>query len=522
MFAAAKEQAKEEWANNLVSKFDNSRNPKEMWNSFRILTNRSSDNSILPLISEDKVIFDRDSKCSTLQKAFFDEKQFETDDCDKDFQDRINSEINKLDIDPKVDDDTAYNSLFTLEEVKAAISKLKKRKAPGPDSFPPEIFIYAGDYMREAILLLFSLSWSEGLLPDIWKSADIKFLRKPNKTDYYSTTAYRPISLTHCLAKLMETLVLTRLQSHIEGMKLMDPEQEGFRKNHSTTNAVLRLTESIADGFNNGLATTAIFVDLKGAFDRVWRNGLIHKLHEMGINGRMLRWIRNFLSSRTARCHIQDTAGPSFSTSVGLPQGSVLSPVLFNTYIQDMYKNAGAHVKFADDGTTWEQDKDPLMAVQVVCRKAANWVSWCRKWKMSVNFTKTEGTVFSLEQDLPIFSFKIGEATIGYNPTPKILGITLDEKLTFMQHLQITEKKASRALKIIREVKGIDNVSTSKLLRLYSTLVRTIMEYRSTIWQCSKSTSLLDRVQRKASALCLGLQARPASKPWKWQPESFP
>ena len=162
-------------------------------------------------------------------------------------------------------------------------------------------------------------------------------------------------------------------------------------------------------------------------------------------------------------------------------------------------------MKFADDGTTWEPDKDPLMAVQVVCRKAANWVSWCRKWKMSVNFTKTEGTVFSLEQDLPIFSFKIGEATIGYNPTPKILGITLDEKLTFMQHLQITEKKASRALKIIREVKGIDNVSTSKLLRLYSTLVRTIMEYGSTIWQCSKSTSLLDRVQRKALALCLGL-----------------
>ena len=162
---------------------------------------------------------------STLQKAFFDETQFQTDDCDKAFQERINSEISKLDIDPKADNDAAYNSLFTLEEVEATISKLKKGKAPGP-----EIFIYAGDYMREAILLLFSLSWSEGLLPDIWKSADIKFLRKPNKADYYSTTAYRPISLTPCLAKLMETLVLTRLQSHIEGMKIMDPEQEGLEK----------------------------------------------------------------------------------------------------------------------------------------------------------------------------------------------------------------------------------------------------------------------------------------------------
>ena len=444
-FNEAKERAKEAWANDLVDQFDNSRNSKEMWNSFRKLTNRSSDNSILPLINEDKVIFDRETKCATLQKAFFDEKQLETDDHDKDFQEQIDSEISELDINPNADDDRAYNAPFTLGEVEAAISKLKKGKAPGPDSYPPEIFIYAGDYMREAILVLFSLSWSEGVLPDIWKSADIKFLRKPNKSDYYTTAAYRPISLTPCLAKLMESLILTRLQSHIEGMKLIDPEQEGFRKNHSTTNAVLRLTETIADG----LATAAIFVDLKGAFDRVWRNGLIHKLHQMGITGRMLRWIHNFLTSRTARCHIQDTAGPTFSTSVGLPQGSVLSPVLFNTYIIDMYeKSGGKCVKFADDGTDWEQDKDALVAVQLVCRKAVNWVKWCRKWKMSVNFNKTEGTVFSLEQDLPVFSFKIGKATICYNPTPKILGITLDEKLSFMQHLQNTEKKASRALKI--------------------------------------------------------------------------
>ena len=129
----------------------------------------------------------------------------------------------------------------------------------------------------------------------------------------------------------------------------------------------------------------------------------------------MPRWIQNFLSSRTARCHVQITAGPSFGTTLGL-------------------------------------------SVQVLCRKAANWINWCRKRKMSFNFTKTEGTVFSFEQELPLFSFKIGEETIGFNPTPKILGITLDEKLTFMEHLQNTEKKASCAPKIIREVKGIGRI----------------------------------------------------------------
>ena len=119
------------------------------------------------LINEDKVIFDRETKCATLQKAFFDEKQLETDDHDKDFQEQIDLEISKLDINPNADDDRAYNAPFTLGEVEAAISKLRKGKAPGQDSYPPEIFIYVGDYMREAILVLFSLSWSEGVLPDI-------------------------------------------------------------------------------------------------------------------------------------------------------------------------------------------------------------------------------------------------------------------------------------------------------------------------------------------------------------------
>ena len=127
---------------------------------------------------------------------------------------------------------------------------------------------------------------------------------------------------------------------------------------------LLRFTESIADDFNKGLATAAIFVNLKGAFDnRVWRHGLIYKHHKMGINGRMLRWIKNFLSCRTVKCHVQDTTGPSFNTCRPT-QGRVLSPVLFNTYTKDMYEISGAeHVMFADDGTVWKSNKDPLIAV---------------------------------------------------------------------------------------------------------------------------------------------------------------
>lgn len=127
-----------------------------------------------------------------------------------------------------------------------------------------------------------------------------------------------------CLAKFMETLVLARLQTHIEGNRLIDPEQEGFRKKHPTCNAAVCLVQSIDDGFNNGESTAAILLDLKGAFDRVWQNGLILKLHNIGILGRMLRWIKNFLTARTARCpeHIRSViwcSGWPFSRKCPVP-----------------------------------------------------------------------------------------------------------------------------------------------------------------------------------------------------------
>ena len=132
----------------------------------------------------------------------------------------------------------------------------------------------------------------------------------------------------------------------------MDVEQEGFRKKHSTVNAVLRLTQSIFSGFENNTCTAAVFIDLKGAFDNIWREGLIVKLHEIGVQGKLFKWINNFLQDRSAKCTLEQTSGPTFGTTLGLPQGSVLSPILFNTYIIDMYRQTLlAHCKFADDGT---------------------------------------------------------------------------------------------------------------------------------------------------------------------------
>ena len=268
---------------------------------------------------------------------------------------------------------------------------------------------------------------------------------------------------------------------------------------------MLRLVQSIYNGFERDEATAVIFIDLKGAYDTIWREGLVYKLHKSGVQGKLLGWINNFLQNRSARCILDQTTGPTFTTSIGLPQGSVLSPILFNTFIIDMYKAVMSKVKFADDGTVWFSAISVYTAVQVACSEAQKIKTWCRLWRLLVSLNKTEGSLFS-RIPLPIKpKFELDGATLPYNSTPKILGINLDEQLTFEEHVNVVTKKATGSLRVIREVKGIAKVSTSKLVQLYTTLVRSIMDYGSVIWQGSKYTNRLAAVQRKALSLCLGL-----------------
>ena len=509
-FAKAKEDAQESWTGELLDKFDNTRNPREMWDVYKKMTKKDQSKSVLPLIQEDsEPVFDPTDKCKLLQEAFFDCHQHQTNQFDEEFYAKVMGEYSDITSElnsEQLEGEEIYNRNITLEEVEGAIARLKPGKSPGPDMFPTDLFIQAGDTLRSALHRLLSMSWKEGKLPEIWKSADVKFLRKAGKTNYYSPNSYRPISLTSCVVKILERIITDRLEAHIEGSRIIDAEQDGFRKKHSTINAVLRLVQSIYNGFEKDLYTAAVFIDLKGAYDTIWREGLIYKLNSIGICGRLLKWISNFLNSRRARCILEQTSGPGFETTIGLPQGSVLSPILFNIYTIDMYRKLlGAHIKYADDGTVWATERTIEMAVAQACRIALSVKQFCHLWRLIISLIKTDGTLFSKFKIQEKPQFKLGECVLNYNPMPKLLGITLDEQLSFDTHIQNVTKKASSSLKIIREVKGISRVSTCKLLRLYVTVVRPILEYGSVIWQGSKHVNRLSTVQRKALCLCLGL-----------------
>lgn len=159
---------------------------------------------------------------------------------------------------------------------------MKKNKAPGPDEVYSDLLKLPGEEMLKAIHSLFQKSWRDGKVPDRWREAEVKFLRKQGKKYYREPGSYRHISLTRVLCKCMERIFAHRLYGLVEHCKLLDKEQEGFRRFRGTCVALLRLTQDIHDDFNRKEHTAAVFIDLEKAYDSVWREGLLVKLARKG------------------------------------------------------------------------------------------------------------------------------------------------------------------------------------------------------------------------------------------------
>ena len=195
--------------------------------------------------------------------------------------------------------------------------------------------------------------------PDKWTNFSATFYNFRGPLNWkIPPSSYRPTSLTSVFGKLMERIILARLEAYVYGNRLLDEEQQGLRRFRCTTYAVLKLVQAIREGFRNKESTLACFIDLEKVYDSVWREGLMAKLSRLGVNGRMWSWIFSFLSCRNVICKIGDFSGEEFISHTGLPQGSVLSPIICNIFIMDMFDDVqGSVTKFADDGTVWHTGK---------------------------------------------------------------------------------------------------------------------------------------------------------------------
>lgn len=268
---------------------------------------------------------------------------------------------------------------------------------------------HLSDVSLNLILRLFNMIWETGRLPDAWKHGVVIPIAKPGK-DQSQSISYRPISLTSNICKLMERMVMNRLSYVIESKNLFSAYQSGFRKGRKTMDSVLCLENEIRKAQVKKEVVIGVFFDIEKAYDMLWKEGLLLKLDSMGIQGKMYNWILNFLFGRT----IQVRVGSAYSRVLPIenetPQGSVSSPVLFNSMINDIFSNVDIGVSrslYADDGALWFRGRNVLYVEKKMQKAVMEVEDWARKWGFRFSVAKTQVICFSNKKISPSLNIKM-------------------------------------------------------------------------------------------------------------------
>ncbi|GFT48864.1 RNA-directed DNA polymerase from mobile element jockey [Trichonephila clavipes] len=293
---------------------------------------------------------------------------------------------------------TSTLPLTSSSEVRGIIKKLQNRKAAGPDQIPNIALKYLTLNAITHLTKLYNQCLIKNNFPTQWKQANVIMLAKPNQNRTFPQ-GYRPISLINATAKIFERIILTRIKSHSKAIDCIPPEQCGFREGHSTLHQLIRVTNIINEGFSHKFYTAGVFLDVKRAFDKMWHDGLTYKLIKLQFPDYLIKIIHNFLHNRTFRVRVNNTYSNTVSCLSGVPQGSVLSPYLFNIYTHDFPQHSTVSTcLFADDSAVLSQGvqlKYTIKAIQNFLDKLETWTHWrTTHWRIAINVDKSRAIIF--------------------------------------------------------------------------------------------------------------------------------
>ena len=364
---------------------------------------------------------------------------------------------------------------FTPLEIEKALNALPSRNSTSPDNIPYSFLKSASQTICYPLSILFSQFLLHGHVPSIWKTSYVRpvYKRKGNKN---VASSYRPISLTCSLFKLMERLIRPHIISFLNDINFFTDTQHGFRSKRSTTSGLISHIQKWHALLDAKSYVSVAFIDFTAAFDSVPLNLLLHKLSHIGIRGSLLRFISSLLTGRTQKVILNSTFSSSFSAPSGVPQGSVLGPLLFIMYINDIPSSLPPTVSclfYADDCKIYSVD-DPN-SLQL----ALNYfLSWSSKWGLAISKTKT--VVMQLGKYHPTFTFTYENTPLPLVTTFKDLGVSYSNTLSFESHItQLIKRCSLRANFILRSFRS-RNVHF--LYKLFSIYVRPVFDYADSVY----------------------------------------
>ena len=351
-------------------------------------------------------------------------------------------------------------------EVNSCFKSLKTGKAAGPDTLNNRILKELPSPLPSPFCDLFNYLLITGQFPEAWKQANITHIYKIDDSSYPSN--YRPISLLSAVRKVLEKLV----HKYIFNFFFRDNDvitslQSGFVPGHSTVNQLIDIYNTFCKALDEGKDVRAVFCDVNKAFDRVWHKGLLYKLKIAGITGSLLSWFTNYLNNRSQRVVLPGACSSWKLIKAGVPQGSILGPLLFLVYINDIVDDIHCKIRlFADDTSLYIIVDNPAEATQMLNSDMEKINQWAKRWLVSFNPVKSESLLFSRKISKPYHPpVAMNNQIITEVTTQKHLGLTFSNDCTWHEHLAQIKTKAWQRINIMRKLKFVfDRKSLQTLL----------------------------------------------------------
>lgn len=414
---------------------------------------------------------------------------------DTDVNDTVNAEINQP---------------ITESEILKAIKQLNNDKSPGIDNIKNEHIKSTCTLMLPIYIKLFNLVFDKGVIPESWSVGVIKPIYK-KKGDPTMPENYRPITILSCLGKLFTLIINNRLKIFAEKYNVIEENQAGFRKNHSTSDNLFIIKSLIDIAKANKNKLFCCCIDFKQAFDTVWRQGLWYKLNQYSINGKCLTLIQNMYENIKSKVMLNNESSAYFPCLTGVRQGENLSPFLFSIYLNDLN-----HYLMSNNvnGITCEvNSNDIYMYLKILLLLYADdtilfsntaadmqhsldvFRLYCDKWKLTVNASKTKIIIFANGRRRT-YNFKFGDSNLETVKEYKYLGINLAQSGSFCKAKKSVAEQANKALfSLLKKARSL-NLPYEIQLELFDKTIKPILLYGAEIWGYG-DCSVIERVHLK-------------------------
>jgi hypothetical protein len=496
-------EAEEQYKHKLANKLENpvQVSSKQWWHITKQFLGKYSHDSIPPISDPltDNTLFTSTEKADAFNTAFSSFSNIDTSNA------TVPNHVHKK------TDSSLTEIIVEVQEVEDILLSLDTSKASGPDSISAKMLKVSAKAIAPSLTRLISMSLRSKIVPQGWKDANVTpIFKKGNKS---ICSNYRPISLLNITAKICEKLIFRHLFNYIRDNNLITSHQSGFMPGDSTVNQLVYLYNTFLKALNEKKDIRVVFCDQSKAFDKVWHEGLLYKLKTFGIEGSLHEWFVSYLAHRRQRVTIKNGLSSWCDVRAGVPQGSILGPLLFLVHINDIIDNIQSEIKlFADDTSLYViMDRNEQTCIQQLNTDLETINNWAKTWLVTFNPEKSESLFITLKPNQVASPVYLDNQELKLVTSHKHLGVTFNNTLTWNNHVDSICSAANKKVTLLTKLKYILDRKT--LQTMYCSFVRPSMEYANIIWNnCSDNDcDRLESIQRRALRTITGGIVRTSS-----------